>query len=184
MLGRLAAAAALFAVASCAGLEPAGRNASRSPAPTRVATAPQAGASSAQMSSPPVTLPQAAPPTAAATQPPPPPPVATQAAPPSPVAAPEVSAPTPRPAPRQQASGNDIIVPGQVERQVAPPQGDPRSVSERVRDIRAWDQCVMQVQGAFESDPMSPQLTTPEEYCRNSLGMANRDAIPASRRSR
>lgn len=189
MLGRLAAVAALIAMASCAGLEPAGRNASRSPAPARAASAPApqqtapATVAPAPQQAPPVTLPQPAPAPSIATAAPPEP-QAQAAPPPSSVAAPQVTVPTPQPAPRQQAAGDDIIVPGQVERQVAPPTGDPRSVSERMRDVRAWDQCVMQVQSAFESDPTSPQLTTPEEYCRGSLGMTNRDAVPASRRSR
>jgi hypothetical protein len=39
----------------------------------------------------------------------------------------------------------------------------------------------MQVQNAFDADPMRPQLTTPEEYCRQSLGMVDRSAIPISR---
>jgi hypothetical protein len=81
-------------------------------------------------------------------------------------------------------SGSDIIVPGVRERQVQPPRGDPRSTSERMEDIRAWDQCVTRVQAAFESDPMSPQLDSPEEYCSQSLGMAERDAVPLSRTER
>jgi hypothetical protein len=64
------------------------------------------------------------------------------------------------------------------------PPGDPRTSEERIRDIRAWDQCVMQVQGAFDADPMSPQLTTPEEYCAQSLGMADRTAVPVGRQQR
>jgi hypothetical protein len=42
----------------------------------------------------------------------------------------------------------------------------------------------MQVQNAFDSDPMSPQLTTPEEYCAQSLGMADRTAVPTARQQR
>jgi hypothetical protein len=80
--------------------------------------------------------------------------------------------------------GDTIVVPGQRETQVPPPGGDPRSVAERAEDVRAWDRCVMSAQGAFESDPMRPQLDSPEEYCRNSLGMASRTAMPESRRQR
>jgi hypothetical protein len=101
------------------------------------------------------------------------------------VAAPSVAAPPP--SPQRNASSevdDDIVVPGQREQQVRPPAGDPRSTSQRMEDVRAWDQCVMQVQSAFESDPMRPQLTTPEEYCRSSLGMASRLALPESRRQR
>ena len=57
-------------------------------------------------------------------------------------------------------------------------------MAERMEDVRAWDRCVIAVQSATESDPMRPQLTTPEEYCRQSLGMADRTAVPASRRER
>lgn len=52
-----------------------------------------------------------------------------------------------------------------------------------MQDINAWDRCVTHVQAAFESDPMRPQLDSPEEYCSQSLGMANRTAVPDSRRS-
>lgn len=159
MLGRFAAAAALIALAAgCAGLAPAGRNAGRAPAPPAEASAP-------------------APETAPAPQAP-----AAEAAPP--VAAPDISAPPPRPRPRASASDDEIIVPGGRETQVPPPGGDPRSTEERIRDIRAWDQCVMGVQSSFESDPMSPQLETPEDYCSRTLGMADRLAVPFSRRER
>lgn len=164
MLGRLAAVAALAALmASCAGFESAGRNAARGP--------------------------QAAPPPSAASSPAPsyaaPPPEPASSAPTTGAAA----APAPSDAgndpPTQnvdtRASGNDVVVPGIRERQVPAPGGDPRSTAERMADIAAWDRCVMRVQSAFESDPMRPQLESPEEYCRQSLGMANRDAIPMSR---
>lgn len=97
-----------------------------------------------------------------------------------PVAAPNVAAPAP--ARRRQASGEDeVVIPGQVERPVAPPRGDPRSIAQRNEDIRAWDQCVSRAQGVFDTDPMRPQLETPEDVCGASLGMASRDAVPDSR---
>lgn len=173
MLGRLAVLAASIALASCAGLEPAGRNAQRAPAPPpmtepapTVAPAPQTVESVAP-----------APQTAA------PPESAPQAQPSAPVAAPNVSVPTPQPQPQAstRAGGNDIVVPGQREQQVQPPAGDPRSMAQRMEDVRAWDRCVTEVQAAFETDPMRPQLETPEEYCRRSLGMASRLAVPESR---
>lgn len=119
----------------------------------------------------------------------PPPPAAGQQAPaepaPSgemaPVAAPNVSV-APAPAPQPPRDPNEVTVPGQLERQVPPPQGDPRSTLERMEDIRAWDQCVTEVQSAAESDPLRPQLDSPEEYCRRTLGMASRLAVPDSRR--
>jgi hypothetical protein len=67
---------------------------------------------------------------------------------------------------------------------VRPPSGDPRTVTERMQDINAWDRCVTHVQAAFESDPLRPQLQSPEDYCSQSLGMANRDAVPESRMHR
>ena len=121
--------------------------------------------------------------------PPPPQAAAPEIAPPAavpgtdlpPVAAANVPAPEATVPPRPRGD-NEIIVPGQVERQVPAPQGDPRSMSQRMEDVRAWDRCVTEVQSAFESDPMRPQLDTPEEYCRRSLGMADRLSVPASRR--
>ncbi|MBC7767838.1 MAG: hypothetical protein H7124_03555, partial [Phycisphaerales bacterium] len=104
----------------------------------------------------------------------------------APVAAAQVAAPPPA-APTRNASreaDDAIVVPGQREQQVRPPGGDPRSTSQRVEDVRAWDRCVMDVQSAFESDPMRPQMTSPEEYCRQSLGMNDRLAMPESRRER
>lgn len=158
MMGRLAVLAALIALAGCAGVESAGRNAA---APSALTDLPP---------------PQ---PAAPAT----PGPLVTQP--------PQAGALAPAAAPAQAASAQDaeeaevggaIVVPGQREMQVQPPAGDPRSVAERTRDVRAWDQCVMSSQAAFESDPMRPQLDTPEEYCSRSLGMANRTSAPESRR--
>lgn len=154
MAVRVGVLACALAVAACAGIEPAGRNAAGADAP---------------LGPPPVSLGgESAPETAPAELPP--------------VAAPNVNVPTP-PAPARRASGEDeIVVPGRVQRQIPPPNGDPRSRAERIEDIRAWDQCVTSVQAAFESDPMRPQLTSPEETCSASLGMARRDAVPESRR--
>jgi hypothetical protein len=89
-----------------------------------------------------------------------------------------IETPPPPPAPRDD---DDIVVQGEVNRQLPPPEGDPRSNSERMRDIRAWDQCVTRIQAAGEVDPMRPQLETPEEYCSRALGMADRAAVPLSR---
>ena len=170
MMGRTAVLTALIALAGCAGVESAGRNAQRSPAPTSAAQAdlpmpqPAAPAQAAAPAPAPLTTPpsyQAAPPPAAA-------------------AAPTVTAS----AQEEGDDGDTIVVPGQRETQVPAPGGDPRSTSQRMEDVRAWDQCVTAAQSAFESDPMSPQLDSPEEYCRNSLGMTERTAVPASRRER
>jgi hypothetical protein len=178
MFGRVAAAAALIALAGCAGMESAGRNASRSPEPTRVATAPpaQVSAPAPQVAPAPAV---SAPPVAAAATPAPtstassPPPVGAQRAAPAPQADQPVTTAT--------RDDDDVVVPGQRERQVRPPNGDPRSNAERMQDIRAWDQCVVRVQSAYDRDPMRPQLDSPEDYCRESLGMADRSSIPLSR---
>lgn len=175
MLVRLAAVAALMAAASCAGMESAGRNARGNVEPAPVAASaplPAPRATAAPATAPPVAVASA--PTAPQTQP-------TQT--PPPVAAPGVSAP-PRPQPVSRDDDDTVVVPGQVERQVEPPQGDPRSVAERMQDINAWDRCVTNVQAVYERDPMRPQLQSPEEYCAQSLGMAERDAVPVSRLER
>ncbi len=200
MIGRMAIVALAVGLAGCAGLEPAGRNArSSGPAPTASAPPPQRTTAlpPPQTSQPPqatTPAPQPAPqltvpPAAQREQPAPvattPPPQRTQPTTP-PVAAPQVSVPAPAQetaAPsRPRSADEDIVVPGQVTTQVPPPAGDPRTNEERRADIRAWDQCVMQVQNAFDSDPMRPQLTTPEEYCSTSLGMSGRTAVPIGRR--
>ncbi|MES1200479.1 MAG: hypothetical protein ABUS57_03410 [Pseudomonadota bacterium] len=77
------------------------------------------------------------------------------------------------------ANNNEIIVPG--TRQIRPPHGDPRTQTERMADIRAWDRCVMRVHNLGESDPTKPQLEDPEDYCRRALGMSNRTAVPDNR---
>ncbi|HET9232361.1 MAG TPA: hypothetical protein VFO00_13820 [Vitreimonas sp.] len=171
MLGRIAAAAALIALAGCAGMESAGRNASRSPEPARVASAPAVEAAPAQAA------PSSPAPVAAAPLPPP------SAAPPVRAAqdAAPATAQADRPVTTAARNDDEVVVPGQRERQVQPPNGDPRSNAERMQDIRAWDQCVVRVQSAYDRDPMRPQLETPEEYCRESLGMADRTSIPISR---
>ncbi len=92
-------------------------------------------------------------------------------------------APAAAPAPRR-SDEDEIVIPGQSQRQIPAPDGDPRSRLERREDVRAWDRCVTDVQGAFESDPMGPQLQSPEEVCRASLGMTGRGAVPESRRQR
>lgn len=203
MIGRLAIVALAVGLASCAGIEPAGRNARSGPSNSAPTPAPQAQPQQQRPALPPpqtTPTPQAAQTPAPAPQlvvPPPPQrqqqaPVAT--APPQqrsqlvapPVAAPQVTVPAPAPTQPARATSpdDDIVVPGQVQAQVPPPAGDPRTNEERRADIRSWDQCVMQVQSAFDSDPMSPQLTTPEEYCANSLGMSDRTSVPIARRDR
>lgn len=178
MLGRIAAAAALIALAGCAGMESAGRNA-RTSEPSRVSSTPPPAVASAPAPAvtaapPPQAAPVAAPPSAAAPQP-------SVAAPGLPPAQAEQPATTTASGP---ADDETVVVPGVRERQVPPPNGDPRSNAERMEDIRAWDRCVMRVQAAADADPLRPQLETPEDYCRESLGMANRTAVPASRLER
>ncbi|MEQ1818554.1 MAG: hypothetical protein ABL871_08080 [Terricaulis sp.] len=211
MIGRLAMVALALGLASCAGLEPAGRNA-RSSGPAPTVTAPPPSRQTAPTLPPPSrTTPAPAPATTQTTPAPlvvppapqrqPAAPVVTQPSPQRttptpapqrtqapPAVAPQVTAPPsagPAPtAPRAQSTDDDVVVQGQVQTQVPPPAGDPRTNEERRADVRSWDQCVSQVQSAFDSDPMRPQLTTPEEYCSQSLGMAERTAVPVSRRQR
>lgn len=199
MLGRLAAMAVCVSLAACANLEPAGRNASRAPQPSRPAASAPAPAPVAAPAPAPVATPAPAPvarPTPAPAAAPTPAPVVAPRATPAPTTvapAPTVARPAPaEPAPTAATrSGtlapnpqdDEVVVPGQRERQITPP-GDPRSTSERMEDIRSWDQCVTRVQSAYERDPMRPQLDSPEQYCARSLGMADRDAVPISRQER
>ena len=176
MFGRIAMAAAVIALAGCAGMESAGRNASRSPEPTRAISAPPVQASAPAQAAPATSTPA---PVAEAALPPP---STTSSAPPVSTVQPAAPAPqADRPVRTAARDDEEVVVPGQRERQVRPPNGDPRSNAERMEDIRAWDQCVIRVQAAYDRDPMRPQLDSPEDYCRESLGMADRGSIPASR---
>ncbi|MGE0740191.1 MAG: hypothetical protein AB7O98_02525 [Hyphomonadaceae bacterium] len=178
MLGRIVGAVAVLAcAAACAGVEPAGRNANRAPAPVARSAPPEQVAA-------PAPVVRAAPPPAAT----PAPQVVQQqappaAAPPAPaVVAQRVEAPPPRQAEAADDGDNTIVVPGGRDVVLPPPGGDPRSTAERVRDIRAWDQCVTRASATFEDDPMRPQLERPEDVCSRQLGMADRNAVPLSRR--
>ncbi|MEQ1617690.1 MAG: hypothetical protein ABL883_05025 [Terricaulis sp.] len=158
MLRRMTFVSALLVLAACAGVEPIGRGVSRAPAP------PEAAAPAAAEVPPEAALAPSEAPT-----------------PPRAVAAENVTAPAAAPRRASRSGEDEIVVPGQAGRQVPPPNGDPRNIIERMEDIRAWDQCVMGEQGAFDGDPMSPRLDTPEDLCRRSLGMSDRDAVPESR---
>lgn len=211
MAGRIAALAALLVLAGCANVESVGRNArsgASTPAP-QTAPAPRP----VPQPSPAVTLPARQPQAAAPTVPTPapraplttPPPAVSAPAPsvvaptPTPAPAPQppapraeappvasqVSVPTPTPPPsRPRSDDEDIVVPGQAQEQVIAPEGDFRSRAERMEDIRSWDRCITSVQAVYERDPMRPQLTSPEDYCSQSLGMADRNSIPDSRMDR
>ena len=162
MMKRIAVVAALTTLAACAGVEPVGRNA-------RAGEPVMGGAAPAETAALPP--PQAAPAQQGAA------PDQRLAPPPAETAQAEPTSP-----PQDSGGGDDgaIVVPGQREMQVPPPNGDPRSVAERIQDVRTWDRCVTDAQ-ATDSDPMRPQFDTPEEYCRQRLGMASRTAVPASR---
>ncbi|MBI3439023.1 MAG: hypothetical protein HY054_10345 [Proteobacteria bacterium] len=168
MLGRLAAAAALFALAGCAGMEPAGRNASRAEAPAPVEHRA------------PVTPPLSYVP---------PPPSQSYSAPPSQPVPQASSSPTvaaqsvvaPPPPPQQAADPNADVTVQAPARQLEAPHGDSRSVSERREDMQTWDHCILAVQQTYASDPNEPVLETPEDVCRRQLGQASRTAIPAAR---
>lgn len=87
---------------------------------------------------------------------------------------------TPAPSPTTGSNDEEVVVPGQVTRQLPTP-ADPRTTTQRMADIRAWDDCVLRLQGRAE-DPTRPQLDPPEEICRRTLGMSERTAVPNSRR--
>lgn len=174
MVGRMAAASLLILLAGCAGVESAGRNAQANAPEPAARTAPQLPPPRTALPAPPAqTLP---PPQGAPAQSALPPPAQTTA---PQVAANVAAPPPPRPSPARD--DDEIVVPGVIDRQIPPPNGDPRTASERMSDINAWDRCVTRVQASFESDPTRPQLDTPEEACSRSLGMANREAVPDSR---
>ena len=75
----------------------------------------------------------------------------------------------------------EVVVRGRVQRPVPPPPGDSRTDAQRMRDVRAWDRCVTRAQSFGDDDPMRYQAQSPEEYCRQQLGMADRLAVPISR---
>ena|SRR5688572_23928024 len=157
MMRSVALAAALMGLAACAGFEPSGR-----------------GVDSSADAAPPPPVETVAPRVQPTPQP---------AQPVGPVVTVPAPAPAPMtPPPVRTSGGEDVVVPGVRERQVPPPGGDNRSVSERMSDIRAWDDCVMRVQGRGESDPMRAQLDSPEDVCRERLGMSSRTSVPDSRR--
>lgn len=172
MLGRYAAAAALIALAGCAGFESAGRNATRGASVPATAPAPR----SAPVAPPPSYVPPPPSQQQAQAQPVQTQPVQTQQ--PS-VVAPSISV-APAPPPPRGDDNADVTVQAPA-RQVQAPRGDPRSVSERREDIQRWDTCVMAVQQTISSDPLEPVLETPEEVCRRQLGQADRNAVPTSR---
>jgi hypothetical protein len=76
-------------------------------------------------------------------------------------------------------SGPTIVVPGERPGPAVP--DDPRTTTERMRDVRAWDRCVLRAQRAADADALRPQMDSPEEICRARLGMQDRLAVPVSR---
>ncbi len=118
----------------------------------------------------------AAPPPTLVTAPP-----AESGPPPNTVAA-NVAAPAPS-APARAADNGEIVVPSVAPHQLPTlPNGDPRSAMERAADVRSWDQCVMRLQNIREDNPMRPTLDSPEDICRQRLGMDSRNAVPDSRK--
>ena len=91
------------------------------------------------------------------------------------------------PAPPHEPEPDDgsIDVPGALERPVAPPDGDFRTPGQRRSDARAYDRCINKI-SARESDRAvsNPVGANPEDYCRERMGMASRNAIPDSRLKR
>jgi hypothetical protein len=114
----------------------------------------------------------------AAAAPAPPPVASASPAPTGSVAAPGVSVAPPAPA---RPSG-DVIVPGPAR--PINPTSDPRTEAQRMSDIRAWDRCVMQAQSVGDSNPTRPEMSSPEDVCRQSLGMSDRLSVPQMREQR
>lgn len=111
------------------------------------------------------------------------PPPANAGAAPDPAPAPGAAGrpiPPPKPTPAPPIRQGDIAV--QPERP-APPPGDVRTAAQRIDDIAAWDRCVLRAQ-SLDDNPgrANPVASSPEEYCRQRLGMADRLAVPNSRR--
>ena len=84
----------------------------------------------------------------------------------------------------QKGAGDEVIVPGTVEREVKLPDGDVRSARQRARDRTRFDRCVMHVQSRESDSPSAnPVSIAPEEYCASRLGMRDRNTA-SDRRSR
>ena len=79
------------------------------------------------------------------------------------------------------AASGEVVVPGAITRPVAPVPADPRTSAQRMRDIRSWDRCVMRAQAASDTDPTRFQEDSPEDLCRRSLGMPDRESLPLTR---
>lgn len=94
--------------------------------------------------------------------------------------APRVLAPVPRTRAEGVSGPVTVLAPDRPE-EVNVPE-DPRSPSEVSRDKAAWDRCVLNATVRRSEDVSSrpPTGPTPEEQCAQSLGMANRNAIPKS----
>lgn len=81
--------------------------------------------------------------------------------------------------PQKGGSGDSIVVPGTVEREVKLPDGDVRSTRQRMRDRARFDRCVMKVKDRESDSPgANPVGNSPEEYCSQRLGMRDRNAAP------
>lgn len=94
------------------------------------------------------------------------------------------SARAPDPLTLPKGSGDEVIVPGTVEREVKLPEGDVRSTRQRARDRARFDRCVMRVQDRDTDSPSAnPVGIAPEEYCSQRLGMRDRNSAP-DRKSR
>ena len=85
--------------------------------------------------------------------------------------------------PPPQSSGAEVAM--EAANDPAPPApgtivvpGDPRTVDQRMTDIRAWDRCVMRAQAQMTDGQPGRLQDSPEEVCRRALGMADREAIP------
>lgn len=96
-----------------------------------------------------------------------------------------VLAPVPR-ARAEGPSGPVVVLAPERPEEVNIPE-DPRTPTEVARDKAAWDRCVLNAAVKESEDVTSrgaPVGRSPEEICAQSLGMADRGAIPRSRQRR
>lgn len=79
----------------------------------------------------------------------------------------------------QKGAGDEVIVPGTVQREVKAPEGDVRSTRQRARDRARFDRCVMKINDRDTDSPgANPVGMAPEEYCSQRLGMRDRNSAP------
>lgn len=78
-----------------------------------------------------------------------------------------------------KGGSDQVVVEGAIDREVKTPPGDTRSTRQRARDRARFDRCVMRAQSRNEDSPSAdPVGNAPEDYCRQRLGMRDRNSAP------